>query len=146
MCQICIKTWSGKCWKTSEVISGVQGEARYGLVLSLGIAQGWYQRWCGSGYACGYPGRANPELSHCPSLGVPGGQDRSSIGQVAQSGSQWELITLRHVWEGGRDTLCVLINFMHLPIQGFAKLEFIKPPPAPSLKATPTFFSWMTHC
>lgn len=64
--------------------------------------------------AWGCRGEANPELCHSPSLGsLQGG---THTGQVLQSSSQWEPIALSHVWEGGRDTLCVLINVMHLSI------------------------------
>lgn len=45
MGQICIETWPGNCWKTSQLISCTHGEGRYGLFLALGIAQGWYQGW-----------------------------------------------------------------------------------------------------
>lgn len=73
------------------------------------------------------PGGALAGLAQSLPTAIPAGPSRAgqiqhrALAQMAQSGSQWELITFCHVRKGGRDSLCALINFMQPPIWGFKK-------------------------
>lgn len=125
-----------------EKIPGDQQCPRWGqyrLVLASGIVQSWYQQYLVPGATVVRPTLSFP-VAPLPGVSrVSRGQDTSSTGQVLQSSSQWELITLSHVWEGGRDALCVLINVMQLSIWGFAKLDFISLPQPLPWKLHPHF-------
>lgn len=96
--------------------------------------------------AWGYRGEANPELSRCPS---PGGlpraghvQHRASVAIKLSMGTDYPQSCL-----GGREGRTLCLDQRHATFyMEVCKIRLHKPPPAPSLKATPTFFSWMTHC
>lgn len=117
-----MEIWSEKSWKKFQVISSVQGEASTGWSLH----QAWYQQYLVPGATVVRPTLSFPVA---PLPGVSRGRDTSSTGQVLQSSSQWELITLNHVWEGR--TLC--LDQRHATFyMGFAKLDFISlPQPLP---------------
>lgn len=125
------------------MVSSVQGEASTGWSSHQALPKAAI-----SSILClELPWWGQPELSHCPSPGVSEGGTRTAQGKCcnqALDGSR--LPSVMSGREGGREGSTLCLDQRHASFyMGVCKMRLHKPSPAPSLKATPTFFSWMTH-
>lgn len=140
------KIWSEKSWKKFRVLSSVQGEASTGWSLHQALPKAGIS----SVLCLGLPWWGEPWPFPLP---LSGGlsrarhtQHRTSVAIKLSMGADYPQ-SCPGGREGGRDgqTLCLDQRQASFYI-GVCKIRLYKPPPAPSLKVTPTFFSWVTHC